>query len=280
MSSKLATSALLICLIASCAGPSLDVNEVLKADSATLEVARSDFPTPAHFDKLAAHAKSVAAPESASVPTLVNASRALFRAADARVQRASLDRLMALESAQLADVIDVEDELPDQVHAEVETLTREALAFAERALALDPTDVEARLYRAINTALLAWSVGNSRALFEGLGSDCKRAIGACLEQSEATEGAAPLRLRGRFLSKAPWPLGDQGEAVTILRRATELAPVNLNWLFLGDALHAHGDQLEAHQAWQRATSAKSDPGSAALDAYHREFARRRLALAE
>jgi len=131
----------------------------------------------------------------------------------------------------------------------------------------------------MHTSLLAWSVGKTRALFEGLGGDCKHTTEASLAAGEELEGAGALRLRGRFLSKAPWPLGDKSQAVVLLRRATQIAPVILNWLFLGDALYAQGDEPSALSAWQRAAGAKSDAGSAALGAYYREAARRRVRAA-
>jgi tetratricopeptide (TPR) repeat protein len=272
-------SALLLGLFAvSCAGPRLAVDEVLAAPQEP-EAAGSRFPSVLEFDARANAAREAAARPEATLDELVDASRALFLAADARVQRAALERLDALETPTLADVLSADEGLDAGLRAEVEALAGEGLELAQRASEIAPEDQAALLYRAINTSLLAWSVGEGRALLEGLGSDCKQAIRAALQRGEEFEGAAPLRLRGRFLSKAPWPLGDKAEAVVLLRRATELAPVTLNWLFLGDALEARGEHELALDAWQRATDAPSDEGSAALGAYHREFARRRVELA-
>ena len=72
-------------------------------------------------------------------------------------------------------------------------------------------------------------------------------------------------------------MGDTNKAVELLRRATELAPFTLNWMFLGDALYARGDADEAFAAWQSAVDAPAGPGASELNGYHRELARRRLA---
>jgi len=262
--------------LVSCAGPRLDVDEVLTGGP-TSEEDPSAFPRCADFDAQASRARAALRSDASDVTALVAASRALFLAADARVQRAVIDALDARPTATLGEVLSAEDSLSPDLRAEVEALTGEGLEQAERALELAPSDPTALLYRAIHTSLLAWSVGPTRALFEGLGSDCEAATFDALAADEAIEAAGPLRLRGRFLSKAPWPLGDAERAVAHLCRATELFPVRLNWLFLGDALHAHGDHAAAREAWQQAIDADSDPDSAPLGAYHRELARRRLA---
>ena len=272
-------AALLLCLFgAACSGPRLAVDDVL-ADDGGIESSATAFPSVSDFDARASAAREAATVEGATTAELVAASRALFLAADVRVQEAALARLDSLEAPTLADVLSADEGLSSELRAEVEALAAEGRDLAGRALVRDPLDEAALLYRAINTSLLAWAVGESRALLEGLGGDCKQAIRASLERDESFEGAAPLRLRGRFLAKAPWPLGDKKEAVVLLRRATELAPVTLNWLFLGDALEARGEHELALDAWQRAAESSSDEGSAALGAYHREFARRRVELA-
>ena len=280
---QLLACAALVIHASGCAGPRPAVGEVLSHEgeaAVTGEIAPESFPLPAEFDARARAARSaaIAAPEDTSA--LLRASRALFMAADARVQRASLDHVRSLDKPALTDVLNAADSTNDATRAQVEALSAEGLEFAERALKLDPELPGALLYRAIHSTLLAWSVGPARAVLEGLASKAGSATKQCLAAGKTQEAAAPLRIRGRFLSKAPWPVGDNEEAIALLQEAVQLAPVTLNWLFLGDALHAQGDTTRAQDAWRSAASAESDSDSAALGAYHRETARRQAALGD
>ncbi|MCA8978849.1 MAG: hypothetical protein H6831_15960 [Planctomycetes bacterium] len=263
-------------LLAGCAGPALKVDDVLADDFTPEDQATTVYLPLAAFDLGANAARERAAAPGAGVAELVDASRSLFFAADARVQIAALETLDASADPDLETVVSVDDRASDRVRAEVESLTRAGKEYAERALPLAPDDADALLYRGLNTSLLAWSVGKQRALFEGLGKACDDATRAALAAGEAHGSGAALRLRGRFLSKAPWPVGDREEGLRQLRRSTEVASVRLNWLFLGDALHANGDAAGALDAWQRAYDADSDEDSTALAPYHRELAQRRL----
>lgn len=280
---QLLTCATLVIHATGCAGPRPAVDEVLSQESeaaVTGKIAREDFPLPAEFDAHARTARSAALATPENTNALLRASRALFMAADARVQRASLDHILSLDKPALADVLDAADSTNDATRAEVEALSAEGLEFAERALELEPELPGALLYRAVHSTLLAWSVGPARAVLEGLASKAGNSTKQCLAAGKTQEAAAPLRIRGRFLSKAPWPVGDNEEAIALLQEAVQLAPVTLNWLFLGDALHAQGDTTRAQDAWQSAATAESDSDSAALGAYHRETARRQAALGD
>jgi len=276
--SRIAISFLLAAL-AACAGPGLDVDEVLADDFALEDQATTELMPIAAFDIAATALRERAELPDARPADLVAASRGLFFAADARVQLAALDALDDLDAPSLAQVVEIDSTATDRTRAEVESLTRAGKQCAERALELAEADVDALLYRGLNTVLLAWSVGKSRAVFEGLSSTCQQATKDALAADEAHSSGAPLRLRGRFLSKAPWPVGDRREGLRLLRRSVKVAPVRLNWLFLGDALFAAGDESAAIDAWRNAIDAPSDDDSIALSAYHHRLASRRLSAA-
>jgi tetratricopeptide (TPR) repeat protein len=97
-----------------------------------------------------------------------------------------------------------------------------------------------------------------------------------IELDASYDGGAPLRLRGRFRSKAPWPYGDLDQARDALLRATELAPVPVTLLFLGDLHHARGEHELALAAWRRAIAAEADVSTRESAPEIRELARRRV----
>lgn len=280
---------LAVAALAACAGPGLEVDEVLVAqrDGDARASASAADRSPVEALDAAAHAARARADRAdATASDRIAAARALFLAADARVQRAVIAEFEARDASApptIAWVLDAEDRVGDAVRAEVEALTRAGLAYAEPS-----TNADALLAKALNTCLLAWSVGTRRALFEGLGGACDDATAAALAADEALDDAAPLRLRGRFLSRAPWPVGDRAEGLRLLRRAVEIAPVRLNLLFLGDALWQSGDEAGARAAWRRAADAERCAGAendsrargVVLDGWRRELARLRLVAAE
>ncbi len=276
---------LAVAALAACAGPGLEVDEVLVAQREGDASASAADRSPVEALDAAAHAARARADRAdATASDRTAAARALFLAADARVQRAVIAEFEARDASApptIAWVLDAEDRAGDAVRAEVEALTRAGLAYAEPS-----THADALLAKALNTCLLAWSVGTRRALFEGLGGACDDATAAALAADEALDDAAPLRLRGRFLSRAPWPVGDRAEGLRLLRRAVEIAPVRLNLLFLGDALWQSGDEAGARAAWRRAADAEAEGGAneeangEALDAWRRRLARQRLAATD
>jgi tetratricopeptide (TPR) repeat protein len=269
--------ALFAALLGSClnAPPALEnvLVEALSSDDS-----RSGFPAAFAFDGPATKARARALESPTDAGTQIAAARALFLAADERIQRATLDYLDSLANPSLEDALSADDHLSGTLKVEVESLTLKGLRFAEIALEISPTDRDALLYRALHTTVLAWAIGPGRAVLQGLANKASLAIAECALAGEEHLAAAPLRIRGRFLYKAPWPLGDLTRATQCLRLAVKVAPVSLNLLFLGDALYAVGEAGQALDSWKQAASAESDPDSAPLGAYHRESARRRVLL--
>lgn len=210
------------------------------------------------------------------VAALVAASESLFLAADLRLQRATVAWLHAHADVKRADVLTADDQLADDVRTAIASLCTRGLELADRAAAKDPKNVGARLHQALHVSLLAWANGPARSLFAGYGPKLVAAIDAAVALDPAHDGAAPLRLSGRFRGKAPWPYGDLEAATKSLGRAVELAPGLVNHLFYGDVLARRDQHAEAEAQWQAAASAPSDAATQWSGELLRELARARL----
>jgi hypothetical protein len=211
------------------------------------------------------------------VAALVEASRFLFLAADRRLQQATVAWLAAHPAVARAEVLVADDQLGDDVRTGIASLCTRGLEFADRAAALAPNDVRARLHQALHLSLLAWANGPARSLFAGYGPKLVAAIDAAVAIDPAHDGAAPLRLSGRFRSKAPWPYGDLAAAEKSLLRAVELAPGIVNHLFCGDVLQLRDRPDAAEVQWRAAVAAAADDGTRWSVAPLRALAQARLA---
>jgi len=223
----------------------------------------------------AAWAASEAAPEDADAAR--RATELLFQAADLRLQGGALAALDALDGPDIATVLAADDRVDDATREAVLALCNAGLTAAERAASLRGGDVAAELHRGLHLSLIAWANGPARSLMAGLGPRLAAAIDAAVAADDAYDGAAPLRLRGRFRGKAPWPYGDVGLARQSLERAVEIAPITVNLLFLGDVLWAAGDRAGAEQRWRQASAAEGDASTRWSQPLLRELARRRIA---
>jgi hypothetical protein len=240
------------------------------AGAGTDAVAATDSPDSAAAVALAA---AEAAPGDSALG--VAAARALFAAADHRLQRAIGDWLTQHPEAPLADVLLADDQVGDDVRKQIVSLCTQGLELAQRA-ASQPGSAAAGLQVALNLSLLAWANGATRSLLAGYGPKLAKAIDAAVAADATIEGAGPLRLQGRFRSKAPWPYGDRALAVRSLQRACELHPIAIHWLFLGDALWGRELADEARSAWRQATTAGDDDSTRAVGDLLRQQAMARL----
>jgi tetratricopeptide (TPR) repeat protein len=204
------------------------------------------------------------------------ASRALFEAADLRLQLGTLAALDAEKPTELAEVLTADDRVDAAAQAAILSLASEGLALADRVIEQSEASVEAQLFRALHLSLVAWANGPTRSLFAGYGPKLVAAMDRAVELDAGYDGGAPLRLRGRFRSKAPWPYGDLDQAREALLRAAELAPVPVTLLFLGDLHEARGERELALAAWGRASSAEPDVSTRESAPEIRELAQRRL----
>ena len=239
--------------------------------SAALELERSRLECAALLDRARA--------ADASYEVLMAASRALVLNADLRLQStlAFGPDEAALPAPRL--LIDLEDEATPELKAEIRSLASTSAALADRALALRPDDPTAELFSTLGTGLRLWSMPTLQALASGAATTLPGRIKALAATSADLEGASPLRLKGRFQTRAPWPFKDLEDGAATLAAAVEVAPIPLNLLFLGDALWLRGDEEGARARWTEATRAEADAETMAAAPLIREIARLRLVSA-
>jgi len=214
--------------------------------------------------------------EDASYEVLMAASRALILNADLRLQST-----LALQPDQATPpppeaLIDLEDEVSKELKSEIRSLASGSAGFARRALALRPGDPAAELFSTLGTGLRLWSMPTLQALASGAATTLPGQIKRLAASSPDFEGASPLRLKGRFQSRAPWPFKDLEGGRDTLAAAVDVAPIPLNVLFLGDAHWLCGEQDSARARWREAMSAPADAETEGAAPFIREIARRRL----
>ncbi|MGD2017042.1 MAG: hypothetical protein PVJ89_02900 [Planctomycetota bacterium] len=217
--------------------------------------------------------------EDASYELLMATSRALILNADLRLQSALALDTDPADLPPPPDLIDLEDEVSSELKAEIRSLATSSAAFADRALALRPGDPAAELFSTLGTGLRLWSMPTLQALASGAATTLPGRIKTLAANAPELEGASPLRLKGRFQSRAPWPFKDLEEGEATLTAAVEVAPIPLNLLFLGDALWLRGEEEDARERWSEAVRAEADAETLAAAPLIREIARLRLVSA-
>lgn len=235
--------------------------------------------TLAAFDERCRGLLELSRAEDASYEALMEASRALVFNADLRIQADVCFRFDPSDLPEPASLIAAEDDVTSELKAQVRSLAISSRDLADRALALREDDAAARLFSTLGNGLFLWSLGPLQALANGAATTLPRRIGSLAEDHPGFEGASPLRLKGRFQSRAPWPYKDKPGGVETLTRAVELAPIPLNLLFLGDAQWIAGDTAAAEDAWECATRARADAETRDAAPLLREIARLRLLAA-
>lgn len=268
----LATALVLIASLGACALSAPPAAETLRADPR-----RNPADAQSELDQLAevAERAAEAAPDDAAAQ--VAAAARLFQAADLRLQRATVDWLAKHPEASRKQVLGAEDQVDEAVRQQILSLCTAGLLRTERAVALAPDQVAGVLHQSLHLSLIAWANGPARSLLAGHGPRLVAAIDRALTLDRDFDHGAPLRLQGRFRSKAPWPYGDLAVAQQALARAVELAPIPVNHLFYGDALAAAGDAERAAVQWRLVEGAVADESTRWSADALRELARRRLA---
>ncbi|MFT5288576.1 MAG: hypothetical protein ACI8QS_002045 [Planctomycetota bacterium] len=271
---------LLPLLCTACAAQPADIEELLRPEPEGSPVLDLSLEAKlARFDERARLGIEAAEAAPTSATLALEGSRALFQAADLRMLAATFETLEARPSTTVEDWIAADEALSGTIRSEVLALVQTGGALAERALELSEDLPGTELYAAMHLSLEAWAVGSTAALTRGLGRRVPRAIRASIESGASLESAAPLRLLGRFLDRAPWPLRDREEARLLLERAVEEAPVVLNLLFLGDVLWGLDEGEAARRRWEESLVAPSDWNTAEVSELNRDLARRRLSAA-
>lgn len=218
--------------------------------------------------------------DDATYEQLMDASRALVFNADLRIQSDVVLRFEPDDLPSVKALISAEDDVSSDLKSDVRSLAKSSRDLADRALELREGDAAARLFSTLGTGLYLWSLGPFQALANGAVTTLPRRIESLAGDHAEFEGASPLRLKGRFQSRAPWPFKDVDGGVATLQRAAEIAPIPLNLVFLGDALWLNGEPDEARAAWRRAVGADADEETKDAAPALREIARLRLIAAE
>lgn len=214
--------------------------------------------------------------EDADYETLMLASNALMLNADLRLQAALAFQFDPQDLPSPMELIDGENDLPGALKSEIRSLSKSSRELAERALDLRPDDPGARMLSAFGLSLVLWSLSPLQAAAHGGVGTLAGSVAWLASKHPGFEAAAPLRLQGRFRSRAPWPYANRKLGVTSLESAVERAPVPLNLLFLGDAYWIVDRTEEAVAAWERATTAETGDGPQDSAPLVRESARLRV----
>lgn len=217
--------------------------------------------------------------ENASYEVLMATARALILNADLRLQSTLAFGPDEASLPAPEDLIDLEDDVSGELKSEIRSLATSSADFALRALELRPGDPAAKLFSTLGTGLRLWSLPTLQALASGAATTLPGQIKALAAEAPEFEGASPLRLKGRFQSRAPWPFKDLEGGRASLEAAVEAAPIPLNLLFLGDAHWLCGDTDRARARWREATTAEADAETEDAAPFIREIARLRLASA-
>lgn len=214
--------------------------------------------------------------EGASYEDLMAASRALILNADLRLQSTLALQAGSGPTPPPEVLIDLEDDVSGELKSEIRSLATGSAGFAQRALALRPGDPAAELFSTLGTGLRLWSLPTLQALASGAATTLPGQIKRLAAAAPDFEGASPLRLKGRFQSRAPWPFKDLEGGRDTLAAAVDAAPIPLNLLFLGDAHWLCGEEESARERWRQATSAPADAETEGAAPFIRSIAGRRL----
>lgn len=221
----------------------------------------------------------------------LDATHLLFAVADLMVQTALLAEMQSLEQPTVASILAVDQELPANVRDQVLSLATAGAEAAEAAVAAlasgskvslqpDTAMIDAQVHLALHLSFMAWANGPMAALMAGYPKRIGRAMDAAMTEDPLFDHGAPLRLKGRFLAQAPWPVGDQAEARKLLARAVANAPMPIHHLFFGDLLWNLKEPAAAIEQWRAAVLAQPDASTEAVAPMHGEMAKLRLLAAE
>ncbi|MCA8951027.1 MAG: hypothetical protein KDE27_16095 [Planctomycetes bacterium] len=233
-------------------------------------------------DDVQALAEFRAAPEDRAAA--MRATHALFQTADLTVQEALVGAANELDHpATPAAILAAEAELPAAVRDRVLGLATAGAEAAEAVLAAPgpsetTTRVDAEVHLALHLTFVAWANGPMRSLMAGYGTRILAAMDRALALDPLWDNGAPLRLKGRFLAQAPWPVGDRDAALELLQRAVAHAPLPIHHLFLGDLLFQRGDTAAATEQWRAVLTSSPDATTAAAAPWHRRMAEHRLSV--
>ena len=217
----------------------------------------------------------------------LDAARVLAAATDAMVVFGQVEALSEENGKGLSvkDVVLLDDNLASDLCADILGLASAGMDYAEAAEELGESvpeveaevKAEAAYFRGFHLSLVAWGEGSATAALRGRGPALAKLLKRLTESNELIENAGPLRLRARFLDRAPWPYKDRDDAIKLLRQAVEARPVAVNYQFLGDALWIDGDTEAALAAWR---AGLDESEASKVEAARQRLLQARLSAAE
>ena len=111
---------------------------------------------------------------------------------------------------------------------------------------------------------------------EGLPGKLSRAYEKIIKIDPTFAGGAALRLKGRFLTLAPWPYDDLEVALRALEESRRIVEAPQTLLYLGDVYHLTGRGDDASAAWQRVLELPAHTSTEPLYERIQDLARQRM----
>ena len=141
-----------------------------------------------------------------------------------------------------------------------EEMGEKGMAYAKKALAINPGGIEGHYYFAL--CLAEYSIGISivRALAQGLGPEYEKHIGKALDMDRYYDYAGPLRAMGRYWYKLPWPKRDIDKSIEYLKESVAAAPLsNRGRVYLAESYLKGGEKGLAQKELLKAVEIQPDP---------------------
>jgi virulence-associated protein VapD len=85
---------------------------------------------------------------------------------------------------------------------------KKGMAYAEKAIALNPESVEGHFWYGMNVGIYSDSVSMISVLFEGLKSKVQNSFETAYQYDKYYDHGGPIAALGRFWAVLPWPLND------------------------------------------------------------------------
>ena len=153
------------------------------------------------------------------------------------------------------------DRLDDEKDSDrLKALGKQALEWAERAVAARPDGIEGRFYHGLAVSLYARGIGMFRSMLKGLGGEFESDMESVIKESPDWGCGAGYRALGRYFYQVPRPKRDLQRSEDLLRQSLRVSP---NWLrtrlYLADTLAAEGREQEAGKEYRFVLEHDPDP---------------------
>lgn len=105
-----------------------------------------------------------------------------------------------------------------------ERLSKSGWDLAERAVAKDPSSVDAHYWGAATCGTYGDQIGILKALTNGIEARFRKHLDFVVEKQPGYDNAGPLLTLGRYYYKLPWPKHDAKKSIENLKAALKLSP--------------------------------------------------------